>query len=333
MKAISKVGLFMKATRKCPISFSDDVEIITERDRHGNKLTNVISKLSGLIFVDPVPFENTEDFYTNQYRENYKGITVPKPKHVYRAGVLAVRRLELIKPYLNEECRVLDAASSSGEFVYVLQKNGYKAQGVEANRGYADYSIEELELNIKNSPFSQFDSAQKFDAITMFHALEHLENPTKDLAHLKSYLSEGGIFIIEVPNILYPNMAFKNKWHSGHLFSYTVETLTALFIGLGFEVLRCENIDNGGNVFGVFRKQPPITGTENEIKSTVTNYKHIISKLKKDQRLYWTKPHNYFKFINKAVKSLREKKESKNKSPKEILDHVIAKQREAMNHH
>ena len=48
---------------------------------------------SGLIYVDPVPFENTEEFYKTDYRKSYKGVHSPKPKHVYRAAKIAQQRL------------------------------------------------------------------------------------------------------------------------------------------------------------------------------------------------------------------------------------------------
>ena len=57
----------------------------------------------------------------------------------------------------------------------------------------------------------------------MFHVLEHLENPVRDLRHLAESLRIGGKMVIEVPNILYPNMAFSNKWHPGHLFLHKRE--------------------------------------------------------------------------------------------------------------
>ena len=75
---------------------------------------------SGLI-VDPVPFENTELFYQNDYRKSYKGVHQPKPKHVYRAGKVALARYERLKKLLQKLAKCLDAGSSSGEFVYLLQ--------------------------------------------------------------------------------------------------------------------------------------------------------------------------------------------------------------------
>ena len=81
-------------SRPCPISNSNAAWVVSDHDRHGKKLRNVLSTNSGLIFVDPVPFENTEEFYKSEYRKSYKGVHQPKPKHIYRAGRLALKEFQ-----------------------------------------------------------------------------------------------------------------------------------------------------------------------------------------------------------------------------------------------
>src|SRR6056300_1710858 len=143
---MSTPATLIQATRACPISDSKDAYEICSRDRHGKALRNIISANSGLIYVDPVPFENTEEFYKTEYRKSYKGVHRPKPKHVYRAGKIALARFSRLVEYLNSDTICLDAGSSSGEFVYLLISKGFVAQGVEANLPYADYSEAELSL-------------------------------------------------------------------------------------------------------------------------------------------------------------------------------------------
>ena len=64
---------------------------------------------------------------------------------------------------------------------------------------YAEYSINELGIGVKVCPFSQFQTDTKFDLISMFHVLEHLENPVRDLSHLGKFLKSNGKLVIEVP--------------------------------------------------------------------------------------------------------------------------------------
>ena len=307
------------ASRACPISGSNEAVVVSRKDRHGKALRNVISQHSGLIYVDPVPFKNTEEFYQTEYRKSYKGVHKPKPKHVYRAGKIAKQRYSMLSDLLQSKANCLDAGSSSGEFVYLLNSKGYNAQGVEASIPYAHYSESELGIPVEITPFSEFSTDQNFDLITMFHVLEHLEHPVRDLSHLGSLLKPNGYFVIEVPNILYPHMAFSNKWHPGHLFSFSAQTLCALMQIAGFRTISCEPVNNGGNLWGVFQyKQESELGTYPNSE----NSKSILNALKRGKLIYHLRFWNYLKFILKGLKQMEEKLFTNGKNGKEILDHL-----------
>lgn len=303
----------------CPISKSSDAWVVSEKDRHGKLLRNVMSTVSGLIFVDPVPFENTEEFYKSEYRKSYKGVHQPKPKHIYRAGSLALKRISRIEPLIDKSSAILDAGSSSGEFVYLMRKSGYEAQGVEANEPYAEFSKKNLDIPVSITPFSKFNSEREFDLITMFHVLEHLENPVRDLRHLANSLQTGGKMVVEVPNILYPDMAFYNKWHPGHLFSYTAESLSSLMREVGLEELRCDVVDGGANIWGEFRKV-------REMNPSTPKYslqpEKVFETIQRDKIFYYFRFQNYLKFIPKSIHQFKEKIHSMGKNPNEILDQL-----------
>ena len=307
------------ASLPCPISDSSDAVLVSSKDRHGKLLRNVMCEKSGLIYVDPVPFENTEEFYQTEYRKSYKGVHRPKPKHVYRAGKIALERYARLEEVLPASAHCLDAGSSSGEFVYLLSNKGHNAQGVEANIPYAEYSKSELEIAVCISPFSEFDTKEKFDLITMFHVLEHLEHPLRDLSHLGELLKPGGYFVIEVPNILYPDMAFSHKWHPGHLFSYTSQTLSMLMQKAGFETISCAPINDGGNLWGVFRSDQSGVINQNSNNSLPHD---VLNILKKQRFKYYANPSNLVKFATKIPSAISELVKSHGQSGREILDNL-----------
>ncbi len=305
----------IKTSRPCPISDSNDGLLLASKDRHGRELTNVISSESGLIFVDPVPFHDTESFYKNDYRKSYKGISVPKNKHIYRAGQNALKRFGLINSLIDFGGDVLDAGSSSGEFVYLLKSKGISARGIEANEGYANFSSQELGIGVDIQAFSKFSPNAQFDAITMFHVLEHLENPVDDLTHLTQFLKHEGHLIIEVPNIMYGDMAFSNKWHPGHLFSYCKETLRALGVKLSMQIVFCDTITDGGNLFAVMKKSKSSPVEKFQFPSAEEKLK-----LLHEQKIqYYFNPLNYIKFSNKIARSFNENRKTKGLSAAQIL--------------
>ena len=311
----------VQASRTCPISGCSDAIEVSSKDRHGKALRNLISSKSGLIYVDPVPFENTEEFYKTEYRKSYKGVHRPKPKHVYRAGKIAIERYFRLSQYLPNEANCLDAGSSSGEFVYLLNQRGFRAQGVEANLPYAEYSESELNLSVTKSPFSEFKTEDKFDLITMFHVLEHLENPVRDLSYLGGFLKPGGKLVIEVPNILYPNMAFSHKWHPGHLFSFSDKTLSLLLGQAGFRTISCSPVGDGGNLWGVFEKSVGLE--ESSLPSCENNRAdEILKTLEKQRFQYYCNVTNLVKFFGKIPSMISEQVNTRGFSGKEILDRL-----------
>ncbi len=309
----------IKTKKACPLSYSHDAFVVSDIDRHGNKLRNIICNDSALIFVDPVPFENTEEFYRKEYRESYKGISKPKSKHVYRAGLNAVKRFKRIQNLIDFKGDVLDAGSSSGEFVYLLKTKKMGAFGLEANEGYSYFGKKELDIEVSTGSFSKFQAVRDFDAITMFHVLEHIENPIRDLMHLTGFLKQGGHLIIEVPNILYPNMAFRNKWHPGHLFSFCKNTLSKLAQKISMEVIFCDQIDDGGNLFAVFKKSRNLNSAISTEEISAEDKLRLLFRQKRD---YYYKPFNYFKFFSKLKKLIVEKSNSNGKSAMQILDSI-----------
>ena len=186
-----------------------------------------------------------------------------------RAGRCALDRHTRIRIHLetefglSEPLRTLDAGASSGEFVYLMQKLGHSARGIEPHVGYAAHANSTLGLNVTNCTFSELPPVEEpFGLITLFHVLEHLEFPVQDLLRLRSMLDARGIFVIEVPNILYRGMKFSHKWHKGHLNGFTVESLKATAAMAGLQAVECGEIGDGGNLFGVFRSAPPISAEE-----------------------------------------------------------------------
>ena len=207
--------------------------------------------------------EDVSAFYKNEYRQQYKGSFTPQNRHVLRAARCALDRFERIKTHLphgSSSLRTLDAGASSGEFVYLMKKLGHEAEGIEPHVGYATHASSSLGLNVTNCTFSEFPpKPDAFELVTLFHVLEHLEFPVPDLIRLRNMLGNRGIFVIEVPNILYRGMKFSHKWHKGHLNGFTAASLKLTAAMAGLEAIECGEIGDGGNLFGVFRIAAPLS--------------------------------------------------------------------------
>ena len=92
--------------------------------------------------------------------------------------------------------------------------------------------------------FSSIQEAGRADIITLFHVLEHLEDPLYYLEEFRKHLTPDGMLMIEVPNAddallsLYGCTAFADfTYWICHIYLYTLSTLRLLVEQADYEVV------------------------------------------------------------------------------------------------
>lgn len=244
----------------CNLCGGEDVAVLSSISRSGKPLRTVICKSCGLVWSDPRPHD-ARQFYEEEYRVAYKQTYAPKPKHVLRAGNVALSRFKKIDRFLSGSKSIFDVGTGGGEFAYLLQSLGHTVSGVEPNRGYADYSIKEYGLTVQVG-FVQDSTVppEAFDVITMWHVLEHTENPGAVLAQLRSGLKSDGILVVEVPNAEATCQSPKSTFHEAHLYNFNVATLRGLAEKSGLQEAWHTISNDGGNITMFLRqKDTPIS--------------------------------------------------------------------------
>lgn len=107
---------------------------------------------------------------------------------------------EVVK-MLPEGARVLDVGCSDGAFVSLLGKSGFDATGIDFNRKKIELAqgrgLKCQVANVQEVTLGQ----EKFDAISAFHVIEHLERPADFLEDVKSALNETGRLYVSCPNV------------------------------------------------------------------------------------------------------------------------------------
>lgn len=154
------------------------------------------------------------------------------------------RRVEYLKELIKDK-KVLDFGTGNGGFLIHSKSVAKMICGHEIDNSltehYAKHGLE-VKNNLKNYE-------NKFDVITMFHVLEHVENPLNVLQNLKKYLNKNGRLVIEVPNsndallTMYNSEAFKNfTYWSCHLYAYNISNLKIILKNAGYKIKTTEFI-------------------------------------------------------------------------------------------
>lgn len=126
--------------------------------------------------------------------------------------------------------RILDIGTGTGYFAHTMQQKGWKADAIEKNASARAFAKEHFDLDVKDdSGLKEFESG-KFDAITLWHVMEHLEHLDETWERLYELLSDKGILIVAVPNCSsYDAEKYKEYWAAydvpRHLWHFTPSTM------------------------------------------------------------------------------------------------------------
>jgi SAM-dependent methyltransferase len=248
--------------RNCPVCNNDQTKkmgIRGNREYNGcdntiepHVVTNVVAcKICNQIYTNPEirGLEYLED-------EHYSGVEGYLNVNQQDLQVMFKSRLTYIKKYISKEKpSLLDVGAGKGEFVSVASKNNFDAEGVEPSLNFCNYATETHKIKMYNGLLGSVAELEnkKYDAITMHHVLEHVEEPVQLINNIKKYLNKEGVLFIEVPNCnsylsMFADLVYKIKglnWSSRvsplhapfHKFGYTPKSLQYLLEKNGYIIL------------------------------------------------------------------------------------------------
>ena len=162
----------------------------------------------------------------------------PKPKSDLLRRYNSVAKLLETRP----DPKILDFGCGDGSMVQKFSEN-FATYGLEPETEARNVGISKG-LKIFSTTDEITRQALKFDAITLFHVIEHIYEPTQVINNLKKLLSPGGLCIVETPNsmdallTLYECEQFQNfTYWSHHPMLHSRNSLEALFKNSRFEVI------------------------------------------------------------------------------------------------
>lgn len=150
-------------------------------------------------------------------------------------------RVELIESFAKNKGKILDVGFGRPIDLEAFQQNGWSAYGTQIVPHVVKVA-KQRKLNaflgeLQNAHYS----SNKFDAITMWHVLEHLNKPQLYLKEAHRILKKGGTLILEVPNIdSIVAKTFGCNWFEmdvpHHVYQFTPKSLTLLLERNGFQI-------------------------------------------------------------------------------------------------
>ncbi len=106
---------------------------------------------------------------------------------------------DLVSRLTGKGAKVLDYGAGGGAFVKKLKEAGFDASGVEPSEVARENALKQHGISLL-PPESWSAELAGFDAITLWHVLEHLPDLNGHVEKFKKALKPGGVLIIAVPN-------------------------------------------------------------------------------------------------------------------------------------
>lgn len=197
-----------------------------------------------IFFSDKYAKENFEakKIYNNYYKNeivsrfNFGIELIIKLFRLYRA-------LKIFTIYPKAKS-IFDIGSGRGFTLYFLKKifRYHTVVGTQIDRVALKFSLEKLGLNIYGEDLLEIDlKDNQFDLVTIWHVLEHVEDPEAYIERIYRLLKDKGRLIIEVPNFDSWTRKFTGKYWLGldlkyHLCFFNFFSLSRLLEKYNFKI-------------------------------------------------------------------------------------------------
>jgi len=213
--------------------------------------------------------QSTEHFQIVRCEACGLGRTTPEPedlsayygpayyggRHSFTARYCTARRLRLLGQATRKRTgpgKLLDIGCGDGSFLNGAKDVGWEVTGTEIG-GAAELS-KKIGIDVRDS----LDDTQErgpFDAITMWHTLEHFRDPRAIVEAAKRQLAPDGVFVIAVPDAAgFQAKVFGGKWFHldvpRHLFHFTRDSLDGMLRRTGLAVERWHHQELELDLFG-----------------------------------------------------------------------------------
>ncbi|TGK52027.1 methyltransferase domain-containing protein [Leptospira kanakyensis] len=192
--------------------------------------------------------EYGDSYFMEEYKSQYKKSYYEDEPNL---RVMAKRRLGNLKKLAEDKTKdrtsspkksLLEIGSAAGFFLDEARTAGYQTKGLELSPKEVEYAKSTLGLDVeKTSVLSvgEGDWKEKFDVVSAFFVIEHIEEIEGIWKRLAAWTKPGGYLYLAVPSSFGPSFQTNPKeWFSthpsDHFFDYSVHSLKKLLSILGF---------------------------------------------------------------------------------------------------
>lgn len=176
------------------------------------------------------PYYKAEDYIS--HTDESKGMLTTLYKKV-RNHTLGKKKALIQKETGLGKGRILDVGCGTGAFLHTMKEAGWQAQGVEPDPDARNMARKLYGLEVSAPDALETFAPESFDAITLWHVLEHVHDLHPYMERLQALLKANGRLFIAVPNYRSVDAdVYRLQWAAydvpRHLYHFTPKAIQAL---------------------------------------------------------------------------------------------------------
>ncbi len=141
--------------------------------------------------------------------------------------------------------KLFDLGAGWGHFMLAGKELGYDVYGIEISEQPYLYCVNDLKLPVDHIDFFEMNESTKFDVVTMWDVLEHIDKADLFLDKCSKLQNKDGYLFIQVPQIdSYFAKRHKDNWKMmglDHVNYFGKETITKILAKNGYEVIKIKS--------------------------------------------------------------------------------------------
>jgi len=186
-----------------------------------------------ILKTEPVPAESElASYYKSQAYISHTDASRSFVEKLYQRvkNRMLQKKIDLISSFTDQKT-LLDIGAGTGDFLGLAKNNSWEVSGIEPNTKARNLASKK---GIELFPNKREIQQKQFDAISLWHVLEHIPDLENELNELKKLLKPNGTLFVAVPNFKSDDAVHYKKYWAAydvprHLWHFSKEGIERVF--------------------------------------------------------------------------------------------------------
>jgi 2-polyprenyl-3-methyl-5-hydroxy-6-metoxy-1,4-benzoquinol methylase len=219
-------------------------------------------------------------YYPNGYYGAVQDRRFPQIVETLQNALYTLRVREVEAVANSGPGRVLDVGCGRGVLLQEFRRRGWEVQGTELSESAASYARQTLKIPVEIGDLETISFPPNyFDAITLWHVLEHVADPRALLAEIRRILKPDGVLLVAVPNFgSLEARVSKDKWFHldvpRHVTHFSAATLERALNESGFDIRHTSGFAPEYDFFSFIQSALNLCGLRHNLLYDIVRGKH-----------------------------------------------------------